>query len=173
MQEQWDLGAGEDSVVSFQEAVKGHAKKAGVCRGAGQKSRGCVSRTESDSFLQRTKLWREAGLKPLASELGTSGMPQHSPLPWVRKHQKENARCLSVGQQTRAELPSSAGLGQDPGGLSHPGLRLFPDKPVTVFSSALSSTAFFSLLDPSRLRPNPPSPGSEEPQQSHKCTVGC
>ena len=32
MQEQWDLGAGEDSVVSFQKAMKRHAKKAGVCR---------------------------------------------------------------------------------------------------------------------------------------------
>lgn len=31
MQEQWDLGAGEDSVVSFQKAVKRHAKKARVC----------------------------------------------------------------------------------------------------------------------------------------------
>jgi hypothetical protein len=31
LQEQWDLDAGEDFVVNFQQAVKGHTKKASVC----------------------------------------------------------------------------------------------------------------------------------------------
>ena len=84
MQDQWDLGAGEDSVVSFQEAVKGHAKKAGVCRGPEEQRAHLKNRirlvSPEDHALERVEL------KLLPSELVTSGMPQHSPLPWVRKN---------------------------------------------------------------------------------------
>lgn len=52
MQEQWDLGAGEDSVVSFQKAVKGHTKKAGVCRRREEQNRiGLIS--PEDQALDR------------------------------------------------------------------------------------------------------------------------
>lgn len=52
MQEQWDLGAGEDSVVSFQKAVKGYAKEAGVCRRREEQNRiGLIS--PEDQALDR------------------------------------------------------------------------------------------------------------------------
>ena len=57
-----------------------------VFSAGGKKKRGGISRIESDSFLRRTKLWEEVELKRLASEMVTSGVPQHSPLPWLRKN---------------------------------------------------------------------------------------
>lgn len=97
MQEQGDLGAGEDSVVSFQQAVKGHAKKARVC--GRPEERRCISRSAvtprnpSPGGATRIRLVppKDKGLgkvelKHPTSAMVTSGMPEHSPVPQVRKN---------------------------------------------------------------------------------------
>lgn len=97
MQEQGDLGAGEDSVISFQQAVKGHAKKARVCRRPEEKKlylKVCRdSRQPKAGGASRMRLvppkdqvLGKVEPKYLTSALVTPGMPQRRPVPQVRKN---------------------------------------------------------------------------------------